>query len=257
MVRTPLVLQELKREQHVVGGDRRAVGETRLRIEMEGDGAAVVRHLDRLRDEAIERERLIEAARHQALDDKVADPVRRHAAHDQRIETVEGAESAHRQTTALGRIRIDVREMREAGRLFGAAIEGDAVRRRGLRSARREKNKAVMAKRSMRAPGILASGPQSRGTCKTGRLYHMLAPLGGGLRGKLRPQMRCAFATMLQAVLRIAECGFLRPRDCRNPSLIAPSTDASGRLKGALRVARRAEGLSWWVQLSERGQCIP
>ena len=42
------------------------------RVEMEGDGAAVLGHLHGLGDQAVERERLVEAARHQALVDVVA-----------------------------------------------------------------------------------------------------------------------------------------------------------------------------------------
>jgi len=88
------------------------------------------------------------------------------------------------------------------------------------------------------------------GICKSGRLYHMLAALGRAALPEACASARCAFATMLQAVLAIAERGIYRPRDCRNPSLIAPSTGASGHLTGAPENACQAVGLSWSVQLS-------
>jgi hypothetical protein len=48
------------------------------------------------------------------------------------------------------------------------------------------------------------------------------------LPGKPWPNARCAFATMLQTVFSIAECGIYRPRECRNPSLTAPSMMPTG-----------------------------
>jgi hypothetical protein len=54
----------------------------------------------------------------------------------------------------------------------------------------------------------------------------MLAAPGCRLRDAARTLARCVFATMHQALFAIDESGFYRSRDCRNPSLIAPSTDA-------------------------------
>ncbi len=109
------------------------VGEPRLRVEIEGDRGAVLGHLDGLGDQAVERERLVEPARHQALDRQVADAVGGDALDDERIETVEGAEGAEHETAALWRVRVHVGEVREVRRLLGGAIKGDAVHRLGAR----------------------------------------------------------------------------------------------------------------------------
>ena len=100
-----LLLQQRMAEEDVLGRDRRAVGEARLRAQMEGDGAAVLRHLDAFRDQAVEREGLVAAARQQALVDVVAQVARGHALDDEGVEAVEGAERAQHQPAAFGRGR--------------------------------------------------------------------------------------------------------------------------------------------------------
>jgi hypothetical protein len=69
----------------------------------------------------------------------------------------------------------------------------------------------------------------------------MLPAMQRGVRSKPRKDARCVFATMLQRVFAIAESGIYRSRDCRNPSLIAPSMDAQRASDGvpSLRVERR------------------
>ena len=59
--------------------------------------------------------------------------VRRHTLDDKRVEAVEGPCHRTPDPAALGRVRVDIIEMREPGRVFEAAMHGDAVR---LRSGR-------------------------------------------------------------------------------------------------------------------------
>ena len=132
IVRPALVAQELPGKDHVVGGDRLAVGEFRGRIEREGDVGAVGVGFDRAGEQAVERERLVIAARQQALDHVAAHLRQREAFDDERVEAVEGAEHALRQPAALGRGRVGVAGMVEAGGQRRLAVHGDAV----LRDAR-------------------------------------------------------------------------------------------------------------------------
>src|SRR5262249_2262745 len=103
-----LVAQEFPREDHVLGRDRRSVGEARRGVKREGDVTARCIGLDCLRHQAVERERLVIAARHQALDHVAADGGRGKSLDDERIEAVESAEDAPRYASALwsGRIYI-------------------------------------------------------------------------------------------------------------------------------------------------------
>ena len=103
VVRPAFVAQQLPGKNHVVGRHRRAVGKARRRIEREGDVAARGIGLDAFGEQAVERERLVIAARQQALDHVAADIGRRQALDDERIETVEGAEHALHQLAAFGR----------------------------------------------------------------------------------------------------------------------------------------------------------
>ena len=127
VVRPAFVAQELPGKDHVLGGHRLAVGEFRGGIEREGDVGAVGVGLDRAREQAVERERLVVAARQQALDHVAADLRQREAFDDERVEAVEGAEHALRQPAALGRRRIGVARMVEARRQRRFAVHGDAV----------------------------------------------------------------------------------------------------------------------------------
>ena len=79
-----LVAQQLPRKQHVLRRDRLAVGEARLGVEVEGDIAARVVGLDALGQQAVERESLVIAARHQALDHVAPDLLNGEAPDDQR-----------------------------------------------------------------------------------------------------------------------------------------------------------------------------
>ena len=102
VVRPAFVAQQLPGEDHVVGRHRLAVGEARRRIEREGDVAALGVGLDAVGEQAVERERLVIAARQQALDHVAADIGGGQAFDDERIEAVEGAEHALHQRPPLG-----------------------------------------------------------------------------------------------------------------------------------------------------------
>ena len=122
-----LVAQQLPRKQHVLRRDRLAVGEARLGVEVEGDIAARVVGLDAFGQQAIERESLVIAARHQALDHKAPDLLNGDAADDQGIEAVEGSEDAPDQPPALRRIGIGVGHMREVGGKGRCAVHRQRV----------------------------------------------------------------------------------------------------------------------------------
>ena len=132
VVGTAMIAQRLEGEDHVIDRDRRAVGELGLRVQRELDGAPVLRHVDRLGDQPIEREGLVIGARHQALIDEVADALGGDAFDDEGIETVEGPAPGEDQPAALWRVRIDVGKGGET--LLGPrlAMHGDS--RRGLRN---------------------------------------------------------------------------------------------------------------------------
>ena len=102
MVGAALVAQQRPGEQHVLGRDRLAVGEARAGIEAEGDVSPGVVGLDGLGEQAVERERLVIAARHQALDDEAPHLLHGKPAHDQRIEAVEGSGKPQTSRPPLG-----------------------------------------------------------------------------------------------------------------------------------------------------------
>src|SRR5262249_19182397 len=105
---------------------------------------------------------------------------------------------------------------------------------RGERLQRRERGRPQQPSAACSAPGIFGiSRSNAADVCKTGRLYHRLVAVGRGLILVSLGSARCAFATIFEALSAIGARGIYRPRDCRNPSLIAPSTDADGRLSGA------------------------
>ena len=93
----------------------------------EGDIAARVVSLDAFRQQAIECESLVIAARHQALDHKAPDLLNGEAANDQGIEAVEGSEDPPDQPPTLRRIGIGVGHMREVGRKGRCAVHRQRV----------------------------------------------------------------------------------------------------------------------------------
>ena len=138
MIGPAVVAQQLPREHHVVGGHRRAVGKMRRRIEREGDVASGLVGLHRPRQQSVKRERLVVAARQQALDDVAANGLQGETLDDKGIEAVEGAKHALDQSAALRRVGIDVGQRGEAGRQRRYAVHcdggfGDDVGRNALR----------------------------------------------------------------------------------------------------------------------------
>ncbi|MGY3458906.1 hypothetical protein ACVWW5_004356 [Bradyrhizobium sp. LM3.4] len=122
-----MVAQQLPREQHVLGAQRLAVGEAGPGIDVERDKAPLVVGLDRSGEQAVERERLVIAAREQALDHVVPHLLHGQSLDDEGIEAVEGAENAPGQPATLGGIRIDVGHVGEIGRHRRLAVHGNGV----------------------------------------------------------------------------------------------------------------------------------
>ena len=127
MIGTALVAQQLPRKQDIAGRDRLAVGEARFGVEVEGDIAARVVGLDAFRQQAIECESLVIAARHQALDHKAPHLLNGDAANNQGIEAVEGSEDTPDQPPALRRIGVGVGHMREIGGKGRCAVHRQRV----------------------------------------------------------------------------------------------------------------------------------
>src|SRR5215470_12737687 len=100
---------------------------------MENDEGPLVIGFHGLGEEAIEREWLVLAARHEAFDHIAAleivwaDLLHRQTPHDQRIEAVEGAEDAPDQPSAFGWVGVEIGEMRESGAYGWRAMHGDGV----------------------------------------------------------------------------------------------------------------------------------
>ena len=124
--------QRLEAPDHVVGGDRLAVVPARFGPQREGDPRAVGRRLHRLREQPVLGERLVGGAGHQRVVEQ-ADPRRRVALDDERIERVEGAlGDALPQLPALRRVRVHVLEVREVGGIREIAVDRETVRRRRI-----------------------------------------------------------------------------------------------------------------------------
>ncbi|MCY1450530.1 hypothetical protein D9M71_673450 [compost metagenome] len=95
---------------------------------------AVVRRLfDLACDQTVLGERLIQALSHQCVVDQ-RDVIGRHTLVDERVETVEAAKASLAEGTALGRIRVDVVEVLEVGRIFrGLVVQRQGMLRGGQR----------------------------------------------------------------------------------------------------------------------------
>ena len=128
-IRTAVIPQQLPGEDDVGRGHRRAVGECRPGIEIERDIGALVIGLDRARQQAVQRERLVIAAHHQAFEHVAAHFRRRQSLDDEGIEAVERAEHAAHETPALGRVGIDVAEGGKAFRQRRLAMHRDGMTR--------------------------------------------------------------------------------------------------------------------------------
>ena len=133
LLRPALALQQFEGKQHIFGSDRPAIGEMRARIEMKNQMRARRIDVDRLRDQRIEREGLILRTRHQALENIADQPLRRRSRFQvEGVKAVVGPRQADAEPAALGRLRIGVGEMIEAGRQRGVAMHGEAMDGRQL-----------------------------------------------------------------------------------------------------------------------------
>ena len=152
VIRPAVIAQKLPREGDVLGGDRRAVGKMRRRIEREGHEAARIVGVDGARQQAVERERLVIAARHQALDHVAADRLHREALDDHRIEAVEGAEHALDQPAALGRVGVGIGKRDKAVSHGRFAVHGDSMSRFRQRRRRQGNHAGKRQRAAQRGP---------------------------------------------------------------------------------------------------------
>ena len=127
VVGAALVAQQGPGKQHVIGGDRLAVGEARTGIETEGDVSSGVIGVDGFREQAVERKGFIIATCHQALDDKPSHLLDSNAAHDLGIEAVKGSQHPPDQAAALGRGWIGIGHVGEVGWQRRCTVHGDGV----------------------------------------------------------------------------------------------------------------------------------
>ena len=166
MIGPAVIAQQPPREHHVVGGDRRAVGKVRRGIERECHVAARVVGFDGARQQAVERERLVVVARHQALDDVTAHRLHGEALHDEWIEAVESAEHALDDAAALRRIGIGIRQGDKILRHGRRAMHGD-----GISSRRRRRQAGERADQNLgaaeRGPNCIAVGSQGFASART------------------------------------------------------------------------------------------
>jgi hypothetical protein len=98
---------------------------------MKGNEASGFIGLNAVRQQTIERERLVIAARHQAFDDVTADLLNREPLDDQRVEAVERAEDALHQPAALWRIGIGIGHVLEIVGQRRLAMHGNRWARLG------------------------------------------------------------------------------------------------------------------------------
>ena len=122
-----MIAQQGPGKHHVLGSHRLPVGEARFGIETKRNVASAVIGLDAPRQEAVERERLVIAPRHQAFDHETPDLLDGDAPHDQGVKAVERPQNALHEPPALGRIRIGIGHMGEIGRQGRGAVHGDGV----------------------------------------------------------------------------------------------------------------------------------
>ena len=121
-------LERLEGEDHVLGRHRLAVVPFRLGAQFIGGGGEVVRIADGLGKQPVDARDFIERRHKQRVVQQV-DALRERAfdAGDHHVEIVEGAERDLRCGAALRRLRVDVVELLEAGRIFQLAEFRHAV----------------------------------------------------------------------------------------------------------------------------------
>ena len=172
-----LGLQRLEGERHIVGGERRAVGELRLGPQREGHRHAVRRDLRALGHEPVDGVRLVRRARHQRVEQKL-EPLRRVALENVVVEAVEGGHPApadEREGAALRRVGVRVGEVLEVCGIREIAEGREPVLCFGTRPARarqaRERRRAMAATPRARISRVLkASVPPAawrQAPCRT------------------------------------------------------------------------------------------
>ncbi|MNP14299.1 hypothetical protein D3C76_1066150 [compost metagenome] len=127
--------QQVEGVAHVLGGDRLAIGKPRLGVKEEAQGQAIVGALHLLRHQAVHRVRLVQRALRQGRVEQAIDLAHADALVYVRQDMVEMPDldrrTAHR--PALGRLRIGVGKMTEAGRVLGGlAVDGQRMLRCGI-----------------------------------------------------------------------------------------------------------------------------
>jgi hypothetical protein len=137
VIEPALLLEERVAEQNVLGRNRTSVGEPGFGPEVERDERAIGGELDALRNQAVERERLVAAARHQALEHVLAQARRRDAPVDEGVEAVEAAQHAENEAAAAGSVRVHIGKVADPGGMLWCAVHGKGVQRLRRRSRRR------------------------------------------------------------------------------------------------------------------------
>ena len=178
-----VIAQKLPGKDHVGGCHRRAVGKARRRIEREGDITARIVGFDRAGEQAVERERLVVTARHQALEHVAAQRLRRQAFDDERIKTVERAEYALHHAAAFGRFGIRIRHHGKIAGQSRVAMHGDAVCRLG----KRRRNEGPCQKHRRQKRSACGTAHDFRGTVRTdGKGFqHGATQISSAIRGRL------------------------------------------------------------------------
>ena len=106
-----VLLHHVEGPDHVFGGDRLPVVPAGLGIDAVGRRRIVVGIFEGVRDEAVAGARAVRRLLHQRVVEDAAEPRqtgRRGAAHDERVEAVEGADRYRVECSALRSVRIDV-----------------------------------------------------------------------------------------------------------------------------------------------------
>ncbi|CEG08027.1 hypothetical protein BN961_01435 [Afipia felis] len=128
-----MVAHQLPGEQHILRGNGGAVREPCRRVDVEGDISAGVVGIDAVGEQAVERERLVVVARHQALDHVAADLLHRDAPHDEGIQAVERAEQAPGQAATFRSVWIGIGEILKVIWQRRFAMHGNRGERLSLR----------------------------------------------------------------------------------------------------------------------------
>jgi len=126
ILRRALRLQDVERENHVVGGDRLAVMPACLRAQGEDRPRPVLGIFDGLGDQAVGGGGLVAGREHEALVD-LADRAGRRALQDEGVERIERAAAGQAHQPAFGGGGIDVFEVLGVGRIFEVAMGRKAV----------------------------------------------------------------------------------------------------------------------------------